>query len=315
MSIFEESMGRGRVNQVSFWDIFRNSWKVLWEKPKPLLTILATLAVLSIVFEYMGLYILGPFGSLFDKVLMGQANADEFLSELRKLIEEQGSLPLLLGKLVPWLLAPLINLSLARVALNLWDGYQIGLNDILFSLGKYLVALYVTVLVAIMAVFMFGLTLAAGLPMAVIHSLTFGAGLPGGSFAFLSIFGFAASLFLFIKFVWPILRRYFFLQYLAFFAMAEGESGNWAYKLLLIFRRLNSYGRALHQAILTVLVVFLALNVGLFVLSAMLSAVGAPTPLIKLAAQLVYLIAVAWFIVALSGFYRLCLAPEPETQN
>ncbi|MDR0622207.1 MAG: hypothetical protein LBJ61_10075 [Deltaproteobacteria bacterium] len=313
MSQIVQFVDRSRETQVSFWDIFKNARTVLWEKPKPLMLILATLTVLTIIFEQLGNHLLGPFNDLIFNAINGQYTGKEFLDELDKMVAEHGSNRLIFGKAVPWLLSPLVNLALARVALNLWDGYRIGQSDILFSLGKFPPALYVTVLCAILGLFVFALFFVAGLPMIIIHTLAFGGGLPGPLFLIFSTFGFVATLFLIAKYVWPILRRFFFLQFMAFFAIGEGQTGDWTHGLFALFRKLKAFPRQLNQAVITALVVLMGLNLILFVLAAILSAIGLPYPAVQLASQFVNLFIVSWFMVALAGFYRLCLAPVDDS--
>jgi hypothetical protein len=210
-------------------------------------------------------------------------------------------------------LAPLVNLTLARVTLNLWDGYQVGLGDFSFALGKYLVALYIAVLVAILGLFVCLLFFMAGLPIGLIHGLASGAGLPRPLFAILSLFGIGVGLLVFVRHVWPTFRRYIFLNFVALFALSEGQPGPWAKKLAGLFRLLRSFPSHLNQAIVAFLVAYLALFVAITVLAAILSLAGFPSVVISLVAQFVFLLAISWLLVALSGFYRLFLAPEPET--
>ncbi|MDR2387081.1 MAG: hypothetical protein LBE80_05780 [Deltaproteobacteria bacterium] len=312
MNYFDQSMPQSDRLRASFWDIFKNSWKILWENPKPLVLVLVSLSVLQIIFDYIGIYFLGPFYEIIEAAMRGQYTGQEFLGAFKETIDKFGTYPLIMGKLVPWLLGPFMSLTLARSALNLWDGYQIGLNDLGFALKKYHLALYITILVALLAIFLFGLIFATFLPMVIIHTLSFGAGLPGALFSILSIFGFLVSLFLFIKFVWPLVRRYLFLQYMGFFSLVEGFSGNWVNALMILFRKLKAYPRPLNQAIITILALFLSLSFVLLIVSAILANFKIPNSLIELATEFIYLICLSWILVALSGFYRLYLAPEPS---
>ncbi|MDR2302910.1 MAG: hypothetical protein LBF38_12865 [Deltaproteobacteria bacterium] len=312
MTYYDQPMPQSDRQLVTFWDIFKNSWKILWENPKPLVIVLVSLSVLQILFDYIGMYFLGPFYDLIDSAMRGQFTGQEFLAALREMVDKNGTWPLIAGKLVPWLLGPFVSLALARSALNLWDGYQIGLSDLGFALKKYPAALYVCVLVALLAIFLLGLVFASYLPMVIIHSLFFGQGLPGPFFAILSVLAFSVSLFLFIKYVWPLVRRYLFLQYMAFFSMVEGFSGSWVNGLMVLFRKLKAFPRHLNQAIITTLALFLSLSFVLIIVSAVLANFKIPPGVIELATEFLYLICVAWIMVALSGFYRLYLSPEPS---
>jgi hypothetical protein len=315
MDNYGQPMAQAQQDQVSFWEIFKNSWQVLWEKPKPLLIILVLLTVLTLVFDMIGNHILGPFNVLFMEAMQGKYNAQDFMAELKKLIEQQGNLPLILGKVVPWLFGPLANLTLARVALNLWDGYQIGLLDLFYALEKYLIALYITFILVILGLLMFILSFLSGLPMGLIHALAYGTGLPSPVFFFVTLFGFIASIFIFLRYVWPILRRYFFLNYMAFFSMVEGHSGLWTRRLANIFQRLKFYPHHLNQAIIIALAIYLSLFLVLSVISVIMVLLALPSTVVSFLTQFIYLIVASWLIVALSGFYRLCLAPELYNTN
>ncbi|MDR1678043.1 MAG: hypothetical protein LBS44_06600 [Deltaproteobacteria bacterium] len=308
-----QSLVNSKAMLPSFWEIFKNSWKILWEKPSPFLLVLAILSLAAVLFDELGSVFLGPFSDLFTEAMQGRYSQEEFLKEFNRLLDLPGlKTKLVAGILVPWLFGPISGLTLARVVLNQWDGYQVGISDIIYAISNYIVALYITILASLLFMVMFFLVFLAGLPMGLIQNLALGAGLPGPMFAFMTFFGFAVSLFIFIKFVWPVIRRFFFLNNLAFFILVDGHSGHWIGRLTEIFRRLKAFPGHINQAILVYIGLYIFLFFALSIVSLFLTVFGLPTWLASLISQIFFLIGAAWITLALSGFYRLCLYPEPD---
>jgi hypothetical protein len=315
MVSFDQSMAQPQADRVSFWEIFKNSWKVLWERPKPMLQVVAAVTVLTMLFDLLGGRILGPFAVIIGEAMQGKYQVEEFRSVLLQAIETYGAFPLIAGKLVPWIAAPLANLTLACVALNLWDGYKVSFDDILFSARNYPAALYISILVTCLSIIVLAMIFLSSLPMGIVHGLGFGAKFPYPVFMFAALLGFGVSLFLFLKYVWPVLRRYLFLNYMAFFSLIDDQSGGWVNRLIGLFRQLHHFPRHMHQAIIIVLVLYLGLFLVLSIISIILFTLNLPMFLVTLITQFFYMIVATWLLVALSGFYRLCLMSVPTPTN
>jgi hypothetical protein len=293
----------------SFWEIFQHSWQVLWERPGPFLVAILALALASIAVDKIADAVLGPFGAVLSQAMSGENDLAFLEREIRSLARQAGYLPLAAGLAIPWLLGPFTNLALARLAQNLWDGYQAGARDLAFAAKGYPAALYVTVLTTLLGLALGFMAALAWLPMAILHSLGRAQGLPTPVFLALSLVGLAVGLALFINFVWPFLRRYAVLQFLAFFGMAEGQEGPWRARLAHTFAGLKAFPRHLNQAVFVMVVQFLAFTVALSVVSALFSLARTPPVAGALVVQFLALLGISWFVVALAGFYRLCLDP------
>ncbi|MDR1309850.1 MAG: hypothetical protein LBL95_08165 [Deltaproteobacteria bacterium] len=304
--------GQAHGGPASFWEIFWHSWRVLWERPGPFLTALLALSLLSKAFSLAGNGLMGPFSEAVGLSMGGQFDLEALGEEVRRLAAIHGYRPLVAGLAVPWLLGPFTNLALASLALNLWDGYQAGTRDLGFAARRYPAALLVTVITSLMGVAVVVMVVLVCSPMALLHSMGRGQGHSLPVYLALSSAGLLVGLLLFIRVVWPFLRRYVFLQFLTFFGMVEGQEGPLLGRLALTFSGLKAFPRHLNQAVFIMLAQFLVFTLALSIVQVILSLARLPGVAGDLVVQFLSFIAISWFIVALAGFFRLCLAPARQ---
>jgi hypothetical protein len=121
-----------------------------------------------------------------------------------------------------------------------------------------------------------------------------------------------AGALLWAKLVWPLVRRYFFLQFFVYFRMSDhpGLGG-----LLREALGMNAALKAWPSHLNVMCALTLAVVVGVFVIvetaAAMAPSLALREPLLVIA-NFVYLMAFLWPCTTAAGFYRLCLKPAED---
>jgi hypothetical protein len=298
----------------SFWEIFKHSWQVLWEKPKGLIIVLVALSLISMGFEELGLLLRVPFEPFFQALLESQGERDEAYRIFHDIANQEGYWRFILSFLVPFLITPFSALAMSKVALTLWDGYDVGLNDLGFSLKRYHYALFIVFVLSLV-----GLILAAAMMLCLVPTMLTKFLLTGsraGVMFFGMFFSFIIVIYLFIRFVWPHFRRFVFVEFLVFFQMADGKVGIWAQRLFLVYHAIRFYPSHLNQAVGILVCTFIGLGIVTAVVIYVLAVIGLPQIVGAFFSQLLSFIVTLWMLVALAGFYRLVLAkPEEEEQK
>ncbi|MDR1487004.1 MAG: hypothetical protein LBT62_03260 [Deltaproteobacteria bacterium] len=297
----------------SFWEIFKHSWPILWEKPKGLIGVLAALSVVVLAFDQLSSFLKAPYEPIFEAFALGQQSKEEIIRALERTLAQNGRLRLALGLIIPFFVTPFSALLLSKVALNLWDGLSINSSDVGFALKRYHNALFVIFVVCVM-----GLLLAVGIfvaffPIVICQFLFRNIG--GGFMHIAMFFSFLFSFYLIIRFIWPIFRRFIFLEFITFFLMVDGRIGIWAQRVVMVFQALKFYPKHLNQAVGLLVCTTLALSLVIGIIMLLTDLAGLPMLVEELLCQMVYYIGTLWPLVALAGFYRLVLNPNPHEEE
>ncbi|MDR2459517.1 MAG: hypothetical protein LBE38_01850 [Deltaproteobacteria bacterium] len=291
------------VEAPEFRDIFRHSWPVLWEKPKAVLVFVLFLTLLQFAESYISDLLVEPYSETINAMLtapdMEKVQVQETFS---KLIDQYGSWRLLIAAILPFLLLPLISYSCSRAALSMWDGYAPSLTDFTAAFFGYFKALLLTICLLVYCFVLGFISSLMTLPALVIYNLT------GSNFLALIILT-ILTIFLWIRFMWPLVRRFLFLQFFVYFRFVDypGEPGFFR-QALAIHKELGLWPRHLNSmfgyACLIVIGVFIPMTILNIILESFV-----PVEVIYIIDYFVFTLAYLWMVLAASGFYRLCLNP------
>ncbi|MDR1083432.1 MAG: hypothetical protein LBP22_00900 [Deltaproteobacteria bacterium] len=294
----------------AFWEIFKNAKNILFEYPQKLFIFLFVLNACRLIMNYGAHKLMAPMAPLllrFSAIV--QTEPELAVQELITDLTAPGSEPILFsylgGFILPWLFLPIVFLAMCRVALGLWDNYAPSLNDLLFAFKKYPAAMGLCFYISLYFIFLAVLATLISLPVAILTSLS---GEQGGPF--LGLLGLVLLAFGFYYLFWPFFRRIMCLQVIPFFSYLDGLYAQYGVKA--IFTHLNRFPSYLNQAtaawILALIVPAVAL--GLIVIQTVPEG-----PALEAAGFLFQLILDAlliWILIALAGFYRLCLCCRPD---
>ncbi|MDR1041988.1 MAG: hypothetical protein LBR80_17840 [Deltaproteobacteria bacterium] len=288
-------------------DIFRHAWPVIWEKPLPTVLFVLALAAVETLSDLASSRLLEPFAPAL-QLLMSKGPEDIVtIGSLNAALSAHGGWRLALGAGLPLLVMPFVSFSLCRAALSLWDGYAPAASDLALAAGCYAKALVVFLALSIYGAALGCLTAVLALPfMALLKSHGLGAVL------FLGLLATAAGLILWLRFVWPMARRYFFLQFFVYFRMSDHPGlGGLISEAVKIDRSLRAWPSHLNALCALTLAVVLGAFILLETVAAMASGPGTRGPLLILS-NAAYLMAFLWPAATAAGFYRLCLRPAED---
>jgi hypothetical protein len=309
MDILLEKKENNNIN-ATFWEIFAHSWRILWEKPKALIIFIIAVSLIRFLGDYLSYNLLEPYMTIL--MQMVKANpplpTDEVVEKFSSLFLSFGFSRFLWGLAIPWLLVPWIFLATCRASLGLWDGYSPGLTDLSHTLKLYFKAIAILFFIGLYGLFL-GIALMAVLMPTFILSRIMGL-TPGGWI--LTMIGFFLSGYLFAKIFWPRFRRFSALQFIIFFKLLDGLRTKFFNNLGQIYNDLISYPIHMNQATL-IICFFLVVPVFMLgVVEQMSINYNLYPKVIAHLSQAIFSILFLWPIVALSGFYRLYLAPIAE---
>ncbi|MDR1035834.1 MAG: hypothetical protein LBT40_04490 [Deltaproteobacteria bacterium] len=288
-------------------DIFRHAWPVVWERPLAAIGFVAALAVVETVSDRASETLLAPFMPAVSEFMAKGPGDTAAAAGLARAMDTHGGLRLALGTLVPFLVMPFVTFAMCRAALSLWDGYSPRAGDLAFSLASYARALTVFLFLSVYGMALGCLTALMALPLwALVKASGGGPGFLVGALASV------AGALLWAHLVWPLARRYLFLQFFVYFRMSDhpGLGG--------LLREAVELNRALaawpsHLNVLCALA--LAVAAGALILAGAVLALSSrlePREASMLFANGIYLTAFLWPAVTAAGFYRLCLRPSED---
>jgi hypothetical protein len=301
--------GDGAGERVSFWEIFKHAWPILFERPKALIALVVALTVATQLVSFVEDWLKIPYQPFLDAFWEAQSKAPSAESNrvLWAAIKSLGYGRLGLSLLLPYLLAPWTWLALCQASLAIWDGWRLGPQTLLFAARHYLSGLKIMALISFFAVFLFLFSLLALLPFLLVQGLI-GQGGPSGAFI-LSLMGLAAGLFFFVKILWPHLRRFLLLQFLVYFRLADGERGPWAGRIWRLYEVLRAYPSHMNQGVGVFMMSFLGVSLVMGVILTMLNLAKLPGPAVELVSGTLFFFGLMWPLTALAGFHRLLLSP------
>jgi hypothetical protein len=292
----------------SFSDIFKHAWPVLWEKPRVIICLVLFITAFQTCFDQVSNVLFEPYTKDFSALAAsGEANTEKAQEAFINAVKEKGSLQLILAILIPFLATPFLSFCLSKGALSIWDGFMPSLRDIGQALASYPKCLLFLLGLCFYGFVLSFLTLAMCTPSLLIFRLTGKAGVLLGGFAFI------ITVYLWIKFLWPIVRRFLFLQFFVFFHISDHPGGTDLFKKILeMDRQLKYWPSHLNymalNTFLTILVLFIAVTMIELALLAF-----CPNLVARFVGQFMIILGMCWPIIAIAGFYRICLCP-PEDQ-
>ncbi|MDR3152825.1 MAG: hypothetical protein LBW85_00800 [Deltaproteobacteria bacterium] len=284
-------------------DIFRHAWPVMWERRFPMILFILALAVLETLSDRAVSKLMEPFEPALEGFMTKGPEDPAAAAALSASLEANGAMRLLAGAALPFLLMPFVSFALCRAALSQWDGYAPQASDLAFTLASYLKSLVVFIAVSV-----YGLALGILSTVFLLPSWALAKANSPGMGAIALIFG----VFLWIRLLWPAVRRYFFLQIFVYFRMSDHPGlGGLLRETFGIERSLKAWPSHLNALCGLTLAVLLGIFIAVESVSAMIPAVTPAEPGLILS-NAVYLLAFMWPVTAAAGFYRLCLRPSEE---
>jgi hypothetical protein len=298
----------------SFFEIFKHAWPILFEKPKPLLVMLLAVALATLLVDQISDLLLVPYRPAMDALMSAQAQSPSprAIEQFMETVASVGYGRWTLAQSLPLLAAPWLWLALCQAALNIWDGFQVGINNLRFAAKHYLTGLWIMGLTSLFGIFLFLFSTMCLLPLLLIQTLAGGGGASPGPNAILVLLGVAAGLFFFIRILWPHLRRFLPLQFMAYFLLSDGSRGGWAKRLFRLYDSLKAHGSHLNQAAAILAVSLLGVSVFSALIQFMMSAASLPPILTDLVGKLIVYLGLMWPLTALAGFHRLVLFPVED---
>jgi hypothetical protein len=301
-----------KSSKVTFWEIFTHSWRILWEKPKSLLVFIVALSIIRYTVDYISNNLLEPYIEPLLKLSSTQvASTEEAGLKMFALFNSLGVNNFFWGLILPWLFAPLTFLASCRVSLGLWDGYSPGLSDLLYSAKHYLKSALIMFLLFLYGIALSFLLLAILMPALIFPSIV--GRTPGGWF--LSMIGLFISAYLFANFLWPQLRRFVPLQFIIFFKLIDGLRTEWINNLTKLYREFLSFPSHMNQSAIIILCFIIVPVFALGLVNRVSSNLNFFPEIVVFISQTIYTLIFLWPIVALAGFYRLCITPLIENND
>jgi hypothetical protein len=201
-----------------------------------------------------------------------------------------------------------VSFALCRAALSLWDGYAPSAGDLSLSLACYLKAMAVFLALAVYGLALGVITAILALPVWAIAGSGGAAGYP------LAVLAFITASVIWLRLLWPRVRRYFFLQFFMYFRISDHPGlGALFREAANIDRDLKAWPMHLNVLCMVTFLVILGIFVAVESVAAMIPDIMPSEPGLTVA-NLAYLLAFLWPAVTAAGFYRLCLRPyEAET--
>ncbi|MDR1658623.1 MAG: hypothetical protein LBT47_13965 [Deltaproteobacteria bacterium] len=316
----EQIMGSAESKNklASYWEIFRHSWPILLENPKPLLVLAVTLALVSQVFDHLSALLMAPYMqdiNAFFELAQTPDLTPEHSQAFIEAIKTIGFSRLLVSMSLPLILAPWIWLVLCRVAVNIWDGYRPGLESLWFALKYYGPAVRIMILISILILGLFLATIVCFVPMLLVKQLTGSSGQANMIGWLLTMGGIVAGLVFFVRILWPHIRRLVVLQFLAFFSLSDGEKGAWIKIIGRIHAALAGFPKHLNQCVLILFLTACIISMITSLLAVLFLTVGLPELVIKMVLNVIFYLGLLWPLVALAGFHRLAFSTEADQEG
>jgi hypothetical protein len=300
-----ESDSNAKHDKPSFQEIMRHAWPILWENPASLLLFVLGLVILQVAMDYISNSLLAPFLPFFEEFFAKGDTGTEARDAFNSLLDEHGRLRFFGAAFLPLLFVPFVSYAMSRGALSIWDGFSPSFQDYLYALLGYFKALLITLCLTVL---FFALILASFFVF--VPALLLIRVLP--QFFLLHIAFFLFSAYLWFRLVWPLVRRFFFLQFFVFFNMSDhpGMPG-FTRQLLQISEDLKLWPSHLNAMVGIAFLLLIGVTVPTQFLILILENV-LPFPAISFISHSIMIIAFLWLITAMAGFYRLCLYPKDE---
>jgi hypothetical protein len=292
------------VNVPSFGEILRHAWPVLWEKPVAFLLFALFIVVILLAMDFLTNALLEPYAPYFESVLNMPGAGESEPADMADLLKEHGVMRIFLAFLAPFLLITLLNLTMCRGALSMWDGYSPSSRDFTMSLSGYPKALAFSVIYALCWSFIFFLIFFLCIPGYLILQFA------GPNFGVVSFLIAAIITFvLFITLLWRIVKPFFFFQFFFFFVMADHPLfPNFLNRAVGIFFDLRKWPRYLNSMVGYAFLIFLGVSIPMeFLIMALRNVLS--YYVLNALANFVLILAYMWFLTALAGFHRICLYP------
>jgi hypothetical protein len=287
---------------------------VIWERPKELTLIALSLALVASMIGLVAQALLEPYQPVLEEYMTGVA-VDPALAMriMLESVEREGYARFAAGLIAPWFAIPLTVLALSRAALGMWDGYAVGLVDVGYAVRRYATALKVAAFVTIYAFFLGLASLLSFLPYLILKALFASAARGAPELVFLA--GSALWLLIFVKFVWPHLRRVLALQFVAFFQLIDGAVGPWGVRLVFLYGYLKRFPNHLNQNGAALCGSLIVLSLALSILTAFLVLLRIPWPAVELAIRFIFHFCMLGPVIAMAGLYRLVLFPRTDEEE
>ncbi|MDR3203495.1 MAG: hypothetical protein LBV23_01950 [Deltaproteobacteria bacterium] len=307
MEEFNNQVQAEDERQLSFFEIFKHVWPVLWEKPKLYLPIILVVSALTVGFDGLSQLFLNDYETYLDTMVADQSiSRAEAFQNLVNFIKENGLGLFAFGLFIPFLAAPFVSLAHCKATLDLFDGYDPSLKVVGFAARKYLTALWVAGALALWGCLVFTLFIISFIPFMFLNRSVAGQGFTLGGLA-ANLAGIGICVIIFLKFLWPHVRRIIVLSFLIYFQIADGFHGQWIMRLRRSYTSLALFPRHLNQAVAIMIGLIFITTLPLGLLSYLLTTVNLDQMFINIIGQFIFHLSMAWFILSLAGFYRLVL--------
>ena len=291
----------------SFWEIFKHAWPILFERPKPLLIFALSLGAAYQIVEVLREILQAPYQPHMDAFIEAQTsepNAEAWAAMMAN-IKEIGYFRLGVSWALPFLMAPFFWLALCHASLSIWDGWLVGIHNVVFAVRKYMAGLQILVLITFFGVFLFLFSLLSLFPLLLVQ----GMGASMGGSMILTLLGVAAGLFFFCKILWPHLRRFIALQLLLYFRLVDGEAGPWFGRMWVLYETLKAFPSHMNQGVAVIIGGLLGASFLASLIVAMLVMAGVPILMASFIGKTLFILTLMWPLTALAGFHRLMLSP------
>jgi hypothetical protein len=285
-------------------EIFKHAGQVTWEKPLPTALFVLALALVETLSDLACASLLEPFAKPLEGLAAKGPGDAPAVAALREAIGQSGASRLALGMLLPFLTMPFVSFSLCRAALSIWDGYIPGPRDLALALASYFRCLSVFLALALLGMAIGLMTASIALPLWIVSR-----SLGGGTGRLIEAAAVLGGVILWIRFVWPSFRQYFFLQFFVYFRISDHPGlGGLFRETARIYVELKEWPSHLNmmcaQAAMMIVATFVFVQMwAALALNHLPRAAGA------FISNAVFLAAFLWPLVGAAGFYRLCLRP------
>ncbi|MDR1081326.1 MAG: hypothetical protein LBQ79_10300 [Deltaproteobacteria bacterium] len=288
-------------------DIFRHAWPVIWERPVAAVGFVAALALAETVADGVCDRLLAPFTPALAEFLAKGPGDQAAAAQVTRAVEASGGWRLALGCLIPFLMMPFVSFAVCRAALSLWDGYSPRAGDLAFALASYARAFTVFLFLSVYGAALGCLTALMALPLWALVKASGG----GPGYLFGAVAAVAGAL-LWAHLVWPLARRYLFLQFFVYFRMSDHPGlGGLLREAVRLNRALVAWPTHLNVLCALTAAVVIGTLVAVGTALAVIPSLEPREPVMFLANG-VYLLAFLWPAVTAAGFYRLCLRPAED---
>jgi hypothetical protein len=305
------SVLQGERNYPSFPDIFKHAWPVLWEKPRTAIYLALFLAIVQLAIDLISNGLMAPYAKDFQAAAQAAAQGNESLQkELYLAVLAHGKLRLFLAFLIHFLGAPFMGFCLAKGALSIWDGFTPEPRDIWVAIAKYPVCLIIFIILCVYAFVLAFITIIMGTPMFMVGRLS-----ASGANFLIMLLAVAASVFLWCRLIWPVVRRFLFLQFFLYFHISDYPNGSDRVSMWDFDQYLKHWPTHLNYMALCTLLSIMAIFIPVTLLQEIFLIISESTfvqMLSEFVAQFLIFLGLLWPSLAIAGFYRLCLFPPED---